>query len=126
MIAEYLKETAEEPFRWGQNDCALWCCTLVHRVTGRDPGEGLRGQYSTWRECRNLLHRNGGLLNVAKAKLNFLTEAPCREGIAVASIDGHLICGILTGDSLVMKTPKGGHFATKEFTIKSSWTWSKH
>lgn len=62
----FLVRLAGMDFRWGQTDCALAVADYWLWATGRnaDPAEGIRGTYSTERECVAVLETHGGLLRI--------------------------------------------------------------
>lgn len=45
-LAAFVEERRAKPFRWGQNDCALFAADAVAAVTGVDLAERWRGRYS--------------------------------------------------------------------------------
>lgn len=45
-LAVYLDRVAQEPFAWGEHDCALFAMGAVKAMTGVDPAELYRGTYS--------------------------------------------------------------------------------
>lgn len=45
-LSTFLDRVQEEPFRWGEHDCALFAASAVRAQTGFDPGEAFRDLYS--------------------------------------------------------------------------------
>lgn len=46
-LTTYLDTVAEEPFKWGSHDCALFAASAVQRMTGVDIAADFRGRYDT-------------------------------------------------------------------------------
>ena len=46
-LHEYELSKRGLPFRWGDNDCALFVCDGIHALTGVDVGGEFRGKYSS-------------------------------------------------------------------------------
>jgi hypothetical protein len=51
----------ERGFSWGKHDCCLAACDVVLAMTGTDPGEYVRGRYSTPWQAAKLFRPFGGL-----------------------------------------------------------------
>lgn len=66
-LRTYLDRVAEDPFRWGQHDCALFAAGAIKAMTGFDPAADLRGTYSTKTGALEALreHCAGTLLRTA-------------------------------------------------------------
>ncbi len=120
MIAEYISRTAGDPFIWGENDCALWCASLVHDVTGTDPAKDIRGTYDSFMTCRRLVMDRGGLARVVRDIMSGHAALDGGDGVCIAKHNNQLICGIITGEMLAMKTRHGIHFVT-DFEVIEGW-----
>lgn len=61
----------DEPFRWGDNDCALFASSAIKAMCGVDPAGDLRGLYSNEKGAMEALrnHGAGTLLKTVKAWL---------------------------------------------------------
>ncbi|HIF9075767.1 TPA: DUF6950 family protein [Photobacterium damselae] len=46
-IADYIKENADTPFKWGEFDCCIFISEAIFLQTGLDLYEPYRGKYST-------------------------------------------------------------------------------
>jgi hypothetical protein len=65
----YLDRVAEEPFKWGSHDCALFAANCVKAMTGDDPVEAFRDVYDTAAGAALALreHGAGTLLKTMKS-----------------------------------------------------------
>lgn len=50
----HIEEAANKEFEWGAVDCLLFACDLAFRMTGKDPAESVRGQYTNEDEARQI------------------------------------------------------------------------
>lgn len=68
-LSLYLDRVADQPFEWGEHDCALFAADCVKAMTGADPAEAYRGKYDTARGAAEALreHGAGTLLKTLKA-----------------------------------------------------------
>lgn len=121
VIARYIRDTAAEPFKWGQTDCALWATGLFAQVNGEDPAQEVRGSYSSWIEARHVMMAWGGLEAMCR-RLMATYEASEREnGICLAKVGNRSFCGILSGGRLSLKSARNGIVSPEEFTIIEGW-----
>lgn len=60
----FVRERAQRPFCWGENDCGLFAAACVEAITGERVGEALRGYHSA-RQALRLQRRPGGLRALA-------------------------------------------------------------
>jgi len=60
-LALFVEEKRNQPFVWGENDCALFTCDWIIILTGADCAAELRGRYRTALGASRLLRRFGGL-----------------------------------------------------------------
>lgn len=58
-LSVYLDRVAEEPFKWGTHDCALFASDCVLAMTGVDPAEAYRGTYDTVVGAAKALREHG-------------------------------------------------------------------
>ncbi|MDV2503075.1 MAG: hypothetical protein RX318_03900 [bacterium] len=70
----FLALSDSRPFEWGANDCALFACSAIDAMTGRDPGEHFRARYKTARGAKERLRQFCG-----KASLERTAEMICEE-----------------------------------------------
>ncbi|MDH2134936.1 hypothetical protein N5J77_27775 [Sphingobium yanoikuyae] len=61
----------DEPFKWGQNDCALFASSAIKAMCGVDPAGALRGAYSDEKGAMEALRQHGAgtLLKTVRAWL---------------------------------------------------------
>lgn len=64
-----VRDRLTKPFKWGEQDCALFAADCVQAVTGDDLAATLRGTYSTALAAARILESWGGLEALATAKL---------------------------------------------------------
>ncbi len=83
LIREFLARQSAVPFLWGRSDCCLFAADYVRAVTGRDPGEHLRGQYSDEDGAVATLDENGGLEGVMDLSEWARVNAPEEGDIAI-------------------------------------------
>lgn len=125
-IGAYVSETAWQPAQPGRDDCALWCADLVYQATGYDPAADLRGAYSTWFECRQIVMRAGGLLNLIAPRMDHAALiALASDGVAVARVDDVAVCGIVQAGRLIVRRRGGGVVIKDRPEILRGWSWSK-
>jgi hypothetical protein len=64
---ELIKERKDQPLTWGENDCCLFACDAIERMTGIDPAEWFRGKYKTKIGAYKKLKQfsGGGILEAA-------------------------------------------------------------
>lgn len=58
-LRTYLDRVQEEPFEWGQHDCALFAADCVKAMCGVDPAEAYRGTYYSARGAAEALRTYG-------------------------------------------------------------------
>lgn len=61
QLDAFIRERAATPFRWGEQDCAMFAADWVQRAIDIDPASPWRGQYTTLGQAKLLQHRDGGL-----------------------------------------------------------------
>ena len=59
-LDEFIFKRKRSSFRYGKNDCCLFVCDAVERMTGVDPAEEFRGKYSTKSGAYELLKKFAG------------------------------------------------------------------
>lgn len=122
MFSEYIAATRSEPFRWGQNDCALWCASAVLDATGYDPAADLRGTYGTRFECLQVLKRHGGLLGLIPPRMARFHPIADADGVAVVRTAGRVMCALIVDGRAIAKTDCG-HTVADNFLLIKGWTW---
>lgn len=124
-LAEFVAQTRDDPFVWGQNDCALWCASAVARGTGYDPAADLRGRYASWWGHRQIVQAAGGLLALITPRMEGHGLRPLEgDGVAVLRVDRRLICAVLLEGRAVLRMGQGLR-VTDEFEIVRGWSWSR-
>lgn len=68
-LSLYLDRVADQPFSWGEHDCALFSADCVKAMTGFDPAEAYRSKYDDARGAAIALreHGAGTLLRTLKS-----------------------------------------------------------
>lgn len=117
-LAEYLRERADSPFVWGENDCCMFAADWVLRVTGRDHLAIFRVLYSDEIGAAELLAEVGGVARGATEMLGrpLPTVATAQRGDVVLFESGQgPALGICVGDKFAaLKPPQGiGYFAMR-------------
>jgi hypothetical protein len=69
MLHDYLDRASRKPWRWGENDCCGFVADWALALTGKDPGEGIRGSYSSKGMADGILYGRGGIVRVGEACL---------------------------------------------------------
>lgn len=59
LLALYIDRVRDQPFEWGQHDCAHFAAGAVKAITGVDLMEGWRGQYTDARSAAEGLRARG-------------------------------------------------------------------
>lgn len=60
QLAQFLSEAEKRRFIWGKNDCALFVCEAIERMTGVDPAADWRGQYDSEEGALQRLREQSG------------------------------------------------------------------
>lgn len=59
-LAKAIEAARDQPFRWGEHDCAIWAFDLRRHLTGGDDVAALwRGRYTTARGAQRVMRRLG-------------------------------------------------------------------
>ncbi len=103
------------PFEWGSHDCCTVAADVVLAVTGVDPMEDLRGQYSTERQALRILAQAGGIQAYLNQRLGpVVPVALAQAGDIGVCDDGRLVfCG-----GGVWKGPGDAGLATTDCPVK--------
>lgn len=123
-LTAYLAETAQDGFRYGSNDCALFSAGAVRAMTGHDLAAAWRGSYTTLQGGLKRLRKAGYEDHVAMADHRFTRVAPAFAQIGdIALLDtaeGRAL-GIFTGETIACLGPRGlGHLPREAATC--AWT----
>lgn len=67
-LVRFVTEHEHKPFSWTRNNCALFACNWVKRLTGKDPAKGLRGKCRSAASVARIVAAEGGLLALASKR----------------------------------------------------------
>ena len=114
-LLRVIKQNRYKPFEWGEHDCALFACSVVHEFTGVDFAESFRGHYSTKRGAAMALRAfaAGGLTKTVE-KMADAHDCPeisvkrARRGdVVLCDQDGMKALGICLGATFAAAGPNG-------------------
>lgn len=128
MFSDFIEETRSEPFRWGVNDCALWCASAVQSVTGIDPAADLRSTYSSRFECHQIIKNAGGLTAVVSPRMDRVGLRELEEnqdGVAILQLRQKRLCGLIVDGRAVVRMETGLRIVD-QYTIVRGWSCRKH
>jgi len=99
-LAQFLRESQNRPFAWGEWDCCLFAADAVQAQTGIDYAADYRDSYTTASGALRALKRHGHntIRDAISAQLGEpLPAALCQRGdvVLVEVNDGELAAGIL-------------------------------
>ncbi|MBC7154486.1 MAG: hypothetical protein H5U19_07745 [Rhodobacteraceae bacterium] len=125
MLSEFIAKTRSDPFEWGRNDCALWCASAVAHETGFDPAADLRGTYSSWFECRQIIMAAGSMMKLIKPRMRWpgLRDLD-GDGVAIITLGDQILCGLIVDGRAVVKTANGLRIGD-EFRVLRGWSWRR-
>jgi hypothetical protein len=113
-LSSLVVERLHVPFAWGPNDCVTFAADAVLAMTGHDPIEAWRAQWSTARQAFRTLQPLGGLAGAVRtAGLQEVGPRLARRGDVVLlrppgrehSMRGAL--GICLGERIAAPGPRG-------------------
>jgi hypothetical protein len=89
-LADYIAATRRRPFKYGEQDCAMFAAGAVRAMTGHDPLGDLSLDYSTYPGGIRVLRRQGHADHIALARA-LLPEIPVAEARMgdLAVLPGH-------------------------------------
>lgn len=121
MLANFIENTRSERFKWGKNDCALWCASAVDACTGYDPAGDLRGTYDSWFGCRRAIMQAGGLEALIAPRM--ARFAPLDgDGVAIVRVCQQQLCALIVAGRAVAKT-ESGILMRDNFDLVRGWSW---
>ncbi len=100
----------------------MWVANFIHRETGTDPAERLRGRYDSRLTCARFLAFNGGL---EKIVTNMMNQFPAGEDVVIVRHEGRLACGIHAGGAVAIKDENGVAIIRNLEIVKGWQIWSK-
>lgn len=107
-FAAFAQQRRDLPFKWGENDCALFAADAVLALTGKDPAAEMRG-YASALQAARAARKYGGLAAAADAMLG-LRVSPLMAGvgdIVLLDMGNHEALGVCNGSSLIGPGPNG-------------------
>lgn len=120
LASEFIANTKDKAFVWGESDCAIWVADYVLSATGYDPGACARGIYDSRMGCRRFIIINGGLVNLWRKCMGRKGESECSNGVGIIKARGQLIGAIIVNGMAAMKAEKG-FYATTEYELIEGW-----
>lgn len=96
-LAEFIDSRRFTPFKWGENDCALFAADAVLAMTGTDLAKSLRG-YKTERGALSRIRKAGGMSGFAKDLPQRAPGFASRGDIVLAIAEGRDTFGIVGGN----------------------------
>lgn len=106
-LADFITETRDVPFVWGQQDCALWAAAAAAAQTGEDRAADFRGQYDTHAGALQALRDigSGTLLKTYQARYPEKPKANAMRGDLIWN--GFAIGVCMGGYALFLGEPDG-------------------
>lgn len=104
-------EHRDKPLSWENGGCLLWAGKCSLAITGTDPTEEIRSQFSTETEAKRLLVANG-CANIGDMARRAYPEIPvsmARAGdwVVIGNEDGSEGLGVVTGSQIAVSTMHG-------------------
>jgi len=71
QLFNFIQDSQNTPFKWGEHDCALFTANAILAMTGEDLANDVRGRYTTFKGSLKVLKKLGkaDLGQVVSAKL---------------------------------------------------------
>ena len=103
LLAAFIAGRQARPFEWGANDCVTFTADAVLAITGHDPLEALRGQWSDAAGAARAMVSAGGLLAALDDRFGepLPSAGACmapRGSPVCVNVDGRLTLGIAAGN----------------------------
>jgi len=104
LLAEHIRLAYHRPFKWGENDCAIWSSEWVEKATGEPYNAIWKGKYKTEAGAARLMKKRGfeSVEAIADAHLTIIPVQFARRGDLVLHPQGAL--GIVAGSKSVFLT----------------------
>ena len=110
LLSNHLAERAGMPFEWGVNDCMIFVCSTVAKLTGEDHFPKFN-DYHDEETGRALLEKSGGVEGIITACLGTGSREilKAKRGDVVTVKMPELTGGIVddSGQRIALVTPKG-------------------
>lgn len=105
LLSGYLKNMRKLPFKWGNNDCAMFAANWVVNCTGFDPAEDYRGRYKTEEEALSF----GTVESLVTASMGEPSTSMNLAGRGDIVLTKHGACGIIddSGSKVAVMTVEG-------------------
>lgn len=108
-LTAYVVGVMQSPFKYGRNDCALFCAGAVKAMTGKDYARGWRGYRSLTAGMKKL--KAAGYTDHIDLAAEFFSEVPvsfAQPGdLAVVPGDEDRALGVVQGEMIYVLTPEG-------------------
>lgn len=133
MLQDYLDAASRKPWRWGENDCCGFVADWAVALTGRDPGEGIRGNYRTKGEADGIVYGYGGITAVGRNCLEpqgwVRTDVPADGAIGLVEAlneqgETKLLPAIRFMGRWVLRARRGMVMIDADHRI--AWEWRRH
>jgi hypothetical protein len=125
LLAEELGRAANQPFIWGEHDCALFVAKVVHAVTGNGLPYLYAGTYRDFAGAAEVIAKGGGLYGIFCQHLGqpHTNYRQAGRGDAVLMRLGRLTAGVVdaTGEAIASVGPEG---MVRLPLNKASFIWS--
>lgn len=106
-LVAYLETVREQPFVYGQHDCALFVAGAVQAMTGEDLATAYRGRYQSLKTGLKLI--TGSHIDLVRATFDEIAPPFAQIGdIAVIGEVGTPALGIFEGESVMVLRDGGG------------------
>lgn len=128
LLDSFIKKRMDSPFKYGFNDCCLYVCDALLKMTETDFAKDFRGKYRTKIGAARFLKKHDGVLGIADKsfkKCNIKRVAPnfAGRGDPVLFQDaGEDLLGIIStcGRNIVSVAPLGGVFLPRSI-VTIAW-----
>lgn len=101
LLSEFLQKRAGMPFKWGENDCMLFCSDCVLELTGYDPAYDIRGKYKSKLKALKVIDGFGEdvseIINARIGQSKPVTKA--MRGDVVTLMNDGRVCGGIVDES---------------------------
>lgn len=97
-LSKFIESRRNVPFKWGENDCALFAADCVLELTGIDHAEGMRGNYQCETYAAQLVRLAGGMRTFAQRLTEKHLGHVQRGDVVLAVINGRETYGIAVGN----------------------------
>lgn len=113
VLLDFLEEKRTQHFNWQNNNCCLFACDWIKRLTGIDPAVGLRKRIKSEEDAKAILAEFGGVEQIAadRCALHLWPEVPVlyalRGDIAMIMTPEGPALGVVAGKVIAHAGPNG-------------------